>query len=814
MALILTALILILRLNQVHVESVSWKFNNSLTFHEIGDAYCSQVTNSSVYITEQLKSWKFILFLNNEAGDDDESDEPPGQLILTFPENTIVDSSLSLIMDFMSSHNATILRLEYLKGVDLDFFAPLRHLDNLIELKTRFVRFQSTFTLYHNNEYILTVEKCNNKTYESLLTLKSRENVLSSFNQLIVSNSKNKLCKCMFQNINLKLLTIKTNYFELLDRSDQQQFLNSSISSLKFVRNTRLKLDKKNLDPILFVDLNSLILQDSTLLRVENDLFKSTFHNLRFILLQLINLESFLHGGGVGWIKNLNWDKPSLNHLNMSIKFIQANMITVEFREHLASVEFMLIPAKIYSELFKNNYYYFSAEDFCLFYDVPVERLVFFQITMTVYLDPESCILPWLYRYQHFYKKLGLAEGDLPANLTCNFTELVTVCNLSSQRAYTQDPYFMYSELGIGIDEAKVIIIDYMQPFVCVVCLFTNLLIILTIGYNQKRKNVIKAQGKNKTQEIILLDENLYKYILFNSILNSLFALVTLIEYSTPCHRVKYSDHDYDDYQLASNCSTRAIVFGVMSSTLELMSNFSYLQISLNRYLLVGKDHPEWTKKISQISMKLFLIITLVLSLGLSSHDYFQARIFVTSSLKSPLEELINPYYSYYYGSYSTVYRQNSLPLLFTLTLIHDVINYGLFCVLTLLLDILTVKKLHDALFEKQQVKGKDDKSRESERRSIIMVVVNSLVNFILRAPELVSVIFYNIAITQYGYRLKMTCHLYSNCLVIVNLSKTFVILSLSFGLLFYIKFNSVFRCSFQYFIDSILRKFKDKNKG
>jgi hypothetical protein len=64
---------------------------------------------------------------------------------------------------------------------------------------------------------------------------------------------------------------------------------------------------------------------------------------------------------------------------------------------------------------------------------------------------------------------------------------------------------------------------------------------------------------------------------------------------------------------------------------------------------------------------------------------------------------------------------------------------------LNLLIDIITVVKLKETFTHKAcigvQSKAKKEEQVQAERRSIFMVVLNSLVNILLRIPELLSII-------------------------------------------------------------------------
>lgn len=800
------------------------KTNTSFEFKSITDSNYDYIgflegdrIGRLVFYNPKQSLWKFVLITDEHNGllYDDKStllDYARKVLLVTFPVGTILDSNLDMIFIFMEDKGASVLRFEYLTGLDLEFFSPLRLIEKVSKLKSNFYQFQSTFSLYDKQVYLMTPDKCSIQTYERLLTLNHKENLLGCFSQLSVADSKNQLCKHMFQNISLDKLIIKSNNFELLQSSEKQEAsVNASIKWITFSGGHRLRINSNNLDPDLFRNSSLIEFFQVVLISIQTDLFSDRFDNLHRITLRLFNLKAFLHGrDGVAWIKAINshippFDLQNSDLFNKMINYVNANKKIVEFQKQQLQVITVTDDNQGDSEkYFPNIDYAFPDRDFCLFHDIPQERLVF------ILVDPEmlpdgplaSCLVASFFKYSKIYQYLGLDLSKIYLPRYCHFTKMSARCNVTNSSISTDDLYPMFLEIGQDINEAKIVLIDYMLPAVCGLCLITNTLIVLTIAYNNKRKSLIKAQPKKKTQEIVLLDEMLYKYIMLNAILNLFYSLVTLADYLSPCHRARYTEHDYEDSRFPNVCITREIVFDVIGDALKLVSNFSFLQISVNRYLLVGKGHLELSIKIANIRIRKFLIVTVCLSVALSSYNYFQANFFSFSSNKTPIQDVTYTRYNYVQDLNK---RMNGLSTLSALTILHDVFSYFLFCLLSLLLDIMTVKKLHDALLEKEKIKGKDEKSRDSERRSIIMVVANSLVNFILRAPELVSVTFYYILIGQGKVFVRMLCFLFTNCPVITDLSKSFCIFSMCFSLLFYIKFNSVFRFSFYFMINSFL---------
>jgi hypothetical protein len=117
----------------------------------------------------------------------------------------------------------------------------------------------------------------------------------------------------------------------------------------------------------------------------------------------------------------------------------------------------------------------------------------------------------------------------------------------------------------------------------------------------------------------------------------------------------------------------------------------------------------------------------------------------------------------------------------------------------------MTVLKLRRSLAEKSRLSANssDAKNKEqakAEMRSIIMIVLNSLSNFLFRFPELVStILFYVISLSGNQFVFKILCYGFSQCLSIQEMVNPFYILSLSFNLFFYYFFNKAFKFSFKF---------------
>lgn len=715
---------------------------------------------------------------------------------LFFQSEVVLSNGLPIILgliDFLRQDAAHVmLYFNNLPGIDITFFADL----NSVSLNFRvFLEIgESDLALYHQGVDILKPENCNSDTYNFVLP----EDKIDKLIAIALSRTKltdKKLCKYIFQSMTLDRMEVYQSDLGFYEDTNST-LINTTITTLIVSQVYRIQLDLRFLQPEVFARIQSLEIDGSSVLRIQEDLFNLRFVDLRLFKLGIINIRGLLHSqNGIKWLEYLNLNiKP----INLAVGYATQPSRLERFLEDFMILIIFLVKTNDNTtqsvKLFPYLEYQFPDEDICLFKNLPFERAVFVEIGGLVNF---SCTVEWLVQYEYLY----LPDYITPVhNRRCNFTSMFKKCeqNLTN---YQSDPYFVFSDISQVIITSKKVLVGYIGPVMSGFGLITNMLVILTIIYNHKRRHEIRTQ---KDQEIVMLEQPFYKYILFNSVINSIYLLMYMLDYAIPCTQPK------SIFGHMRNCLFSNIVVDLIGSYLKILSNLSLLQISLNRYLLVGKNQSERLIKTAQITVRRFFIYTSIIAIIFSVIVYFQKTLFIVKTFSDQGTE------EYYYGvGYDHFYlwgymfrdenyrelmkRLSELPILTAFTVIHDLFSYFFFCLVSLIIDVLTVKRLHEALLEKTKLKGSQErkKNRESERKGIMMVVLNSLSNIVFRAPELVSIVFYYIVTHDGGYVFKMLCWTYSSCLVFVDIANVFFIMSLCFNFLFYFKFNSNFNCSF-----------------
>jgi hypothetical protein len=271
---------------------------------------------------------------------------------------------------------------------------------------------------------------------------------------------------------------------------------------------------------------------------------------------------------------------------------------------------------------------------------------------------------------------------------------------------------------------------------------------------------------------------------------------------------------------IENNCQLLEKWIWTVTTVFKMMANFSFLLISLNRYLLVGKDHAKWVEAVAKSQVKTVTCVAFISSCLLSAITYFQIDTYSLNSIylnqtsyMAFYQDKYTYYRSYEWGSggigidFSQIEElldtfSSKLAIVLGLITVRDLLSYFLFCILNLAIDVMTVKKLKESLAEKAKLSSlnKRNEQMKAERRCVFMVVLNSLVNVLLRLPELLAIIFYIIVQTDttYGlYVFKMLCFTYNQCQTLNDIANPFYIISLSSNLIFFYFFNNTFKVAF-----------------
>lgn len=636
------------------------------------------------------------------------------------------------------------------------------------------------------------------------------------------------MCPSIFKNADLDQIAFTT----YLPRFVSTNYtVDASFKTLIIKDVTKLDLNPQLLNVNLFYNTTNIQIVSCSLYNIDQDLFKS-FPNVRVLELNLINLRGFLHSKGLSWTNSMN-SNIFITSSNTTLDTKQAKVVrfsgkrTYKVNGWVESFNNYNFNHVYDVKFFPYLDYNFPDEDLCLFKQFPYEKMMAADVRISANC---TCTLLWLFDQARYLKYMNISEissrdffslvscpesGDKYSKFysSCQFDNLLTKCDFIGARGES-DPYFTIYDVSHSLTEAKLVLIDYLGPVISVFGFVTNLLTILTLVDNYRRREKILNKQLNKEKEMVFLKQPLYQYMLFTSVINSASCLMYLLDYSVPClpEHKPYSENDVIYMNLVTDkCLKADLIISIFGSILKLMSNFTQIMMLIHRYILTGKNHSALLVKISlHESRKALWTLSIVLSLSLSSVIYFQKEFFTPYFRESSLifsdDYTYNHYFWSYYAvsrvffKYDVIQKIENLPFLLVFTMIHDLFSYFLFCLICTCLDLMTIKKLREVISKKETLSQSIhvDRFKECETRGIVMIVLSSFANFLLRAPELISVIFFYIFTLDGPYVFKTLCFMYKKCLTFVDLANIFYLLSLSLNFFFYVKFNKGFERSFK----------------
>jgi hypothetical protein len=659
-----------------------------------------------------------------------------------------------------------------------------------------------------------------NKTNYGIFGSFTRLAMLSISFEFHSSNSDFKQwCPLVLKNANIDLLYMDQKPIRFYGRNFSHSI--SSVRSVSFLNFVADNLDKEILHPQVYSHLNSLAI-DGNLKKIETEVFKEMKH-LTNIYLLFYNLKTFIHGNGIEWMSYVNYYMPRVNisRFELECNFecltnLSSNVSWIELQTYRS-----LTPNNKSFSYFPNLIpYAFPDEDFCIFSNYPFDKPVLLRIYAPGSLNC-PCSMIWMFKNVALLFTINetIIVSDVCKSLitdisnftlafnACGFSDKYSKCQMnmtSSNQSYASytDSFFQFYDTLYILTEIGEILKNYFDYWVLVLGFLANLTLVIVIINAYRKANLY---SNNKDNQLGSIKENYFTYMLINSIINSIYCLVIFFNETLPC-----VPNPVGRSYINKNCLITDVCIATTGSVLKLMANVTYLQMSLNRYLLIGQDHSELLKKIGKANIVIVLIIALFTSCLLSyvfvEKENFLNHLGIQTNglqLSDYYVPQIDSFYGYSYNDYVTLIQTliNKLPLIMGLTIVHDLISYFLFCILNLILDVMTVVKLKETLEHKASIgiqsKEKKEEKERTERRSIIMVVLNSLVNILLRIPELLSIIFFFIVNTHTNAFMIKSCFILKECNVATHISDSFFNFTMVCNIFFFYFFNKTFKFAF-----------------
>jgi hypothetical protein len=204
---------------------------------------------------------------------------------------------------------------------------------------------------------------------------------------------------------------------------------------------------------------------------------------------------------------------------------------------------------------------------------------------------------------------------------------------------------------------------------------------------------------------------------------------------------------------------------------IKMCANISYLMMTLNRYMLVGNDHAAWLVKIAKLESKWVIRGSIVFGALINiGHGWeYQAVEDLNMNDNNMGQSLYSQVNG---GSYSEYPHANQGIAFLIYSVVYFVINFGLFFILNTVIEVKIVRRMHKEMKDKRErmaklhdptgpqpllktavadgsqpaapnvlhsdeEKNKKEEDLKKEKRVIKMVVLNGILNFVLRAPDM-----------------------------------------------------------------------------
>ena len=726
--------------------------------------------------------------------------------------------------DFISNNSNGLVQIEFhlFKGFDIDLFDQndldyMSHtpFNNSIDLYV----FECDFEFYNEEKRIETCEEMSKvidlNEPKSIFQIPSFLNSVAI--NLVLNEVKTKICPLVFRNVYIDIITMKgyNSFYSrriLIFSNDtfSSISINTSINAL-LLKIPNVDIDLNFLNPSVFQNLHNLEISNKVR-SIQSNLF-SKLRNISTITIEQEYFRNLIHNGGIEWIKNINKgldvnisDSNDLKGNSHHIKYIIIqDSITATNIDPIDSIVEVL-----------------PEEDFCLYKDYPFNQLVYIMKTRIGDSNCSSRIkltCTFIYLFQYHEKSLQFLDQfiDLEINWInclldledfkslskCNFEQSLNKCNKSE---YSAKPISTAFELTQQVIIIKSVIL-ILSCLIAIFGIITNILVIVTISCKEN-----KAEFKGLKQ---------YSYLRIYSIINCFILLIYLTKWINRCEF---------PYQVFCPLIRKELFFQyfklivqeVIYVSLQFLGNFTYVAFAFNRISLIGNDHNKLVKFMSDVGIKKYTAVSLLISVGLSVIKFFSYRInYGQPDLFYPID----------YNELSLDFININLAY-FIINSISDLLNYCLFILVHLSIDFGMVVTLRETLktkFEKlKSMYSKDDQEKkriENEtvvNNAISMVVLNSSTSFLLKSPiffySLLMLVVNIYKINDYFLLKHPKFNLFYNyycfevriCEMSLQIFDFLYLLSITIPFFFYKHFDKKIKCAFE---KKFSRK-KNKNKN
>ena len=626
---------------------------------------------------------------------------------------------------------------------------------------------------------------------------------------------KQKTCPFVFTNARLEQLffdgLVDTFYKRSVLSFSSEIFteLNSTIKTMMLKNVQAINFDVDLFHPSIFNNTEEIIIYSGSLNSINGGIFKNLKCLISVKIDQMI-FKKIIHKQGITWIRQINHD-VNLNSSN----------IPEDFRSHKEiGINELLTDRKLIAKIF-------PEEDFCIYVDFPFNQMVIVYKIMVYevffnrdFNDDLTCTYLWLARYYPFYYKyymsfitdktlLNLNSLMVIMNSTsfksiskCNFEQKRNSCNKSN---YQIEDIWDRSDFLILSKKLQTAFKILLYPTASL-GLITNIIVFVVI---QLKEN---SDLFNELKH--------FSYLCLNSVFCILVLIIEILSWMTECF-YPYEVFCPEIRKLVAIQLFKIIVKECLVTMFRFMCNFTYVAFALNRISLIGNEHGRVVTFFSELAIKKYIGIALLISVSLSWIKYFKYNVnFYDSDSSFPILNEVKILYS-------TANPPSHLYFIFNS--ISELINYVVFVVVCVIIDICMVVQLRQVLEEKtkksesmmdqKQSETKKAENEEAVNKAIKMVVLNTAIGILFKLPvsliPLLNVIadFCRQKINDYKFTYFFNIYIFlidsEFYNFIEDMSNFLFTLSMSIQLFIYHRFDKKFRTGYERLMDKILTRKK-----
>ena len=589
-------------------------------------------------------------------------------------------------------------------------------------------------------------------------------------------------------------------------------FNNAYINKLNFLGLTTSQIERRDFS---FIPEYRGTLINSSVSILAMNIYKLNLSNLMVNENVFKNIGFLLIDGRPGYIQDdLFVQLRSLNYLEIHVHSIM-QMFTSYSNKWLASIRFEDVDFETIQEridalndqgnafVFRLSFledsgsFEYSDGDFCLFKYFPFKKFISFEaykqtklVSEFIQIQNETCLSGFLLQNMFLlfgkdYNRTRVEEHEHFLN-KCDVIETLSACfNVSSfGLPKSSSLYFGEQDLVYTLKWLEFIGPVISFPIVSAIGFILNLLTILVI---LKKRNA-KEQ---------LVDSKMFKYILLNSSFNCAECLIYQFKLMTTCIGI-------DSLFCSSIVFTRfsyyfsIIVNGYLSETMKSCSILTGLLFSLQRYVETSKTANRFLVAFSKVRMRFitFLLIGYGLLISIFKfYDYLDFDGVGASTMHSPERFHINFYIQSDSKIIDTVFFLNYILNDFVILLVNLIIDMKLVILIKSNLKLkveMRMKNLEkSSKTDKKRLREEIDNKRKVENKANSMIVLNLIVYFFCRLPELLSIIFFYF---EGFFSFVQMCSENTLCYLLSDTIEYLYMISYIFNFFFYYRFNLEFK--------------------